>query len=254
MTISGKTAIITGAASGIGRCMATQFAAAGADILAVDWNAERLDDAVRTITADGGSITGVPGDVSDQEVAESLVGRALDAYGRLDVLVNNAGVMDYMQGVGELEDDIWRKVLNIDLDAVMFTSRRAVRHMRDNGGGSIVNVASAAGTGGGAAGAAYTAAKHAVVGLTRHTAWTYAQHGIRCNAICPGSTNTTIGESMPPERIDPSGSDRAGVFGALMPRLLEPDEIAALALFLASDESRALSGAIVAADAGWTAA
>jgi NAD(P)-dependent dehydrogenase (short-subunit alcohol dehydrogenase family) len=253
MRLNGKAAIITGAASGIGREMAAQFTAAGAQVLAVDWNQERLDDTVRMISDAGGTISGVFADVSDQGAAEGLVGAALTAYGRLDVLVNNAAVMDYMEGVGELSDDIWRRVLSINLDGPMYISRSAVRHMLEHGGGSIVNVASAAGTGGGAAGAAYTVAKHGLVGLTRNTAWMYAQRGVRCNAICPGSTNTTIGESMPPERVDPVGGERAGVFGALMPRLLEPDEIAAVAVFLASDESRALSGAIIAADAGWSA-
>jgi NAD(P)-dependent dehydrogenase (short-subunit alcohol dehydrogenase family) len=253
MRLNGKIAIVTGAASGIGREIATQFTAAGANVLAVDWNRERLEETVRTITAAGGTISGVFADVSDQATAESLVGQALTAFGRFDVLVNNAAVMDYMEGVGELSDDIWRRVLSVNLDGPMYTSRSAVRHLLEHGGGSIVNVASAAGTGGGAAGVAYTVSKHGVVGLTRNTAWMYAQRGIRCNAICPGSTNTTIAESMPPERVDPVGGERAGVFGALMPRLLEPDEIAAVAVFLASDESRALNGAIIAADAGWSA-
>jgi NAD(P)-dependent dehydrogenase (short-subunit alcohol dehydrogenase family) len=125
--------------------------------------------------------------------------------------------------------------------------------MLTHGGGSIVNVASTAGIHGGAAGAAYTASKHALVGLTRNTAWMYAQRGIRCNAICPGATKTNIGESMPHERLDAAGAARAGAFAALAPAYLEPSDIAALALFLASDEARNINGAIIPVDAGWAA-
>jgi len=125
------------------------------------------------------------------------------------VLCNNAGVMDYMQGVGELSDDIWRRVLSINLDGPMFTCRRAVRYMLTHGGGSIINVGSTASLHGGAAGAAYTASKHALVGLTRSTAWMYAKKGIRCNAICPGGTATNIGETMPQDRLDAAGAARA---------------------------------------------
>ena len=107
---------------------------------------------------------------------------------------------------------------------------------------------------GGAAGAAYTVSKHALVGLTRNTAWMYAKQGIRCNAICPGATATNIAETMPADRLDPAGSARAGEYAALIPAVLDPADIAALALFLASDESRHVNGAIITADAGWTAA
>jgi NAD(P)-dependent dehydrogenase (short-subunit alcohol dehydrogenase family) len=120
--------------------------------------------------------------------------------------------------------------------------------MTQHGGGAIINTASAAGIHGGAAGAAYTAAKHAVVGLTRNTAWMYAAKGIRCNAICPGATKTHIGETMPTERLDAAGAQRAQAFTALAPA-----DIAALALFLASDEARHINGAIIPADAGWAA-
>jgi NAD(P)-dependent dehydrogenase (short-subunit alcohol dehydrogenase family) len=253
MRLEGKVAIITGAASGMGLAMATRFAAEGARIVAADWNAQRLESAVANIQANGGAIVGVQGNIADQAMAEGLIDRALSAYGRLDVLCNNAGVMDYMQGVGELSDDIWRRVLSINLDGPMFTSRRAVRHMLEHGGGSIVNTASTAGIHGGAAGAAYTASKHALVGLTRNTAWMYAKQGIRCNAICPGATATNIGETMPADRLDPGGAQRAQSFAALAPAYLDPADIAALALFLASDESRHINGAIIPADAGWAA-
>lgn len=253
MQLQGKVAVVTGAASGIGLAIATRFAAEGASIIAGDWNAERLNDAVEGIKAKGGKIVGVQGNIADQADAERLIARAISEYGRLDALCNNAGVMDYMQGVGEVTDEIWRRVMGINLDGPMFTSRKAIQYMLEHGGGSIINVASTAGIHGGAAGAAYTASKHAVVGLTRNTAWMYAQRGIRCNAICPGATKTHISETMPPDKIDPVGAQRAQAFAALTPAYLEPDDIAGLALFLASDESRLINGAIIPADGGWAA-
>ena len=254
MRLEGKVAVVTGAASGIGLAIATRFAAEGVSVVAGDWNGDRLDAAVVAIRATGGTIVGAQGNIADRQAAEALVDLAISRYDRLDVLCNNAGVMDYMQGVGEVEDDIWRRVLSINLDGPMFTSRRAVQHMRRQGSGSIINIASIGGVQGGAAGAAYTVSKHGLVGLTRNTAWMYANEGIRCNAICPGATATNIAETMPPDRLDPFGAARAGAYAALIPATLEPREIADLALFLASDEARSINGAVIAADAGWTAA
>lgn len=254
MRLAGKTAAITGAASGIGLAIATRFAAEGAAVVAGDWNGERLDAAVEGIRAAGGTIVGQQGNIAERAAAEALVELAIATHGRLDVLCNNAGVMDYMQGVGELEDEVWRRVLSINLDGPMFASRRAVGQMLQQGSGAIVNIASIGGLHGGAAGAAYTVSKHALIGLTRNTAWMYAKQGLRCNAICPGATATNITETMPPDRLDAAGSARAGEYAALIPAVLDPADIAALALFLASDESRHVNGAIVTADAGWTAA
>jgi NAD(P)-dependent dehydrogenase (short-subunit alcohol dehydrogenase family) len=253
MRLQGKVAVVTGAASGIGLAIATRFAAEGASVVAGDWNAGRLETAVASIKANGGTIVGVQGNIADQADAESLIARAISEYGRLDALCNVAGVMDYMQGVGEVTDDIWRRVLGINLDGPMFTSRKAVQHMLEHGGGSIINIASTAGVHGGAAGAAYTASKHAVVGLTKNTAWMYAQRGIRCNAICPGATKTHIAETMPPDKLDHAGMARAQAFAALAPAYLEPEDIAGLALFLASDDSLRINGTIIPADAGWAA-
>jgi NAD(P)-dependent dehydrogenase (short-subunit alcohol dehydrogenase family) len=253
MRLQGKVAVITGAGSGMGLAMATRFAAEGSQIVAGDWNAQRLGEAVARIRSGGGAIVGAQGNIADKDTAERLIDLAITTYGRLDVLCNNAGVMDYMQGVGELSDDIWRRVLSINLDGPMFTSRRAIPQMIRQGGGSIINTASTAGISGGAAGAAYTVSKHGLIGLTRNTAWMYATKGIRCNVICPGGTKTNIGETMLPDRMDAAGAARAGAFAALMPAMLEPEDIATLALFLASDESRHINGAVIPADAGWTA-
>src|SRR5439155_18846924 len=133
-----------------------------------------LDAAVASIQASGGTIASAQGNIADQATAENLIDLALSSYGRLDVLCNNAGVMDYMQGVGELSDDIWRRVLSINLAGAMFTSRRAIRHMLTQGGGSSIDTASTAGIHGGASGAGYTSSTQPLVGPTRNTAWRYA--------------------------------------------------------------------------------
>jgi NAD(P)-dependent dehydrogenase (short-subunit alcohol dehydrogenase family) len=254
MRLQGKVTVVTGAASGMGQAIAVRFAAEGAAVVAGDWHAQRLEETAASIRKDGGTITAVQGNIAEQATAEHLVDLARSTYGRLDVLCNNAGVMDYMQGVGELADDIWRRVLSINLDGPMFTCRRAIPPMIAQGGGSIINIASIAGISGAAAGVAYTCSKHALVGMTRNTAWLYASKKIRCNAICPGGTMTNITETMPAERLDVEAGKRLGAFQGLQVDVLKPEDIAALALFLASDESRYINGAIIPADAGWKAA
>ncbi|MBM7845546.1 glucose 1-dehydrogenase [Herpetosiphon giganteus] len=253
MRLQDKVVVITGAASGMGLAMATRFAAEGAKLVLGDWNAERLEAALATIQATGAAVVGAQGNIAEQASAEALVDLAISTYGQIDVLCNNAGVMDSMQGIAEVSDETWRRVLGINLEGPMFTSRRAIKHMLEQGSGSIINVASTAGIHGGSAGAAYTASKHALVGLTRNTAWIYAKRNIRCNAICPGATKTNIVESMNRSTIDPTDAARVSEFTALAPAYLEPTDIANLALFLASDESHQINGAIIPADAGWAA-
>jgi NAD(P)-dependent dehydrogenase (short-subunit alcohol dehydrogenase family) len=254
MRIDGKIVVITGAGSGIGRATAGLFAAEGARVVASDRNADTLREVVDGIRARGGQATAVTGDVALRADAEAMIDRAIHEFGRIDVLVNNAGTMDYNHGVGSVSDETWDRLLAVNLTGPMYTSRRAVCSMLDSGGGAIVNVVSAAGVSGAVAGAAYTAAKHGLLGLTRNTAWMYAGRGIRCNAILPGGVRTDIVTGMDPARWDPAGTARVGSFHATMPAMLEPLDIARLALFLAGDESRNLNGAAIPADGGWLAA
>jgi NAD(P)-dependent dehydrogenase (short-subunit alcohol dehydrogenase family) len=254
MRLANKIAVITGAASGMGLAFATRFAAEGASVVVGDINAERLNAAVEGIRANGGKIIGLHGNIADRKDAEALVDAAVSEFGSLDVLVNNAGVMDHMHGVADLEDDMWRRIIAINLDGPMYTSRRAVPILEKKGGGSIINMASSSSTGGGSSGAAYTVAKHGLLGLTKQTAWRYAKAGIRCNAIAPGAVHTNIMESMPEDRIDKVGMARAWEFNALVPAVLEGSDVASLAVFLASDESRFINGVLIPADGGWKAA
>jgi NAD(P)-dependent dehydrogenase (short-subunit alcohol dehydrogenase family) len=250
MRLRDKVVVITGAASGMGRSIAIRFAAEGASLVVGDRHAQRLGEVVAHIRGGGAKIESATGDISEQSVAEALVDLAISSHGRIDVLVNNAGIMDHFQGAGELSNDVWRRVLATNLDGPMFMTRRALSYMLKQGGGSIVNIASLSSFSGASAGAAYTASKHGLLGLTRNTAWRYAKEGIRCNAICPGAVQTNIEESMPKSELDPKGMARAVEFFSLGSAYLDPSEIASLALFLASDEARYVNGSVVSADAG----
>jgi NAD(P)-dependent dehydrogenase (short-subunit alcohol dehydrogenase family) len=254
MKLEGKVAVITGAGSGMGRAMANLFAKEGAKIVAGEWNEKTLAEVVDEVRAAGGEITGIKANVANETEAEGVIDAATQTYGRIDILVNNAGVMDLNQGVGEVTDEIWQRVISINLNGPMYLSRRAIPTMVKRGGGSIVNIASIAGLGGGSAGVAYTVSKHGVIGLTRNTAYRYALEGIRCNAIAAGAVTTNIVQSVDTSKMDPQGSARAGVYYKLIPAQLQPVEIAHLALFLASDDARHINGAIIPADAGWRAA
>ncbi len=254
MRLEDKVTVITGAGSGMGRAMAGLFSAEGARILAADWNTESLDQVVAEVRAAGGEITGVQGNVAEQADCERIIDEAVAAYGGVDVLCNNAGVMDLFQGVASLEDTVWERVMGINVNGPMFLTRKVVPIMIARGGGSIVNTASAASIGGGASGAAYTVSKHALVGLTRSTAWTYAPQGIRCNAMACGGVETNIMQSVDPSKLDQAGAARYGAYQALIPAMLKPEEIAELALYLASDAARHVNGAIIPIDGGWTSA
>ena len=254
MKLNGKVAVITGGGSGMGREMSILFAKEGAKVVIGEWNAKTLEETIKTIRAAGGEVTGVKGNVAVQAEAEALIDAAIKTYGQVDILVNNAGVMDINQGVGEVSNEIWERVMGININGPMYLSRRAVPNMVSRHSGVILNIASVAGVSGAAAGAAYTVSKHALIGLTSNTAWRYVQDGIRCNAIAAGAVKTNIVESVDMSKMDPAGSQRSQAFYALIPAQLEALDIANLALFLVSDESRFINGAIIPADGGWLAA
>lgn len=254
MRLKGKVVIVTGAGSGTGRAMATLFAAEGASVVAAEWHAETLASVVDEVRGAGGSITGVHGNVAIEADCAAIVQAAIDAYGRVDALVNNAGVMDNNHGVGEVSNAMWERVLGINLHGPMYLSRLVVPKFVAQGGGAIVNVASVAGVGGGAAGAAYTVSKHALIGLTRNTAFTYAPDKVRCNAIVAGAIATNIMQSVDQTKMEPKATSRYQTWYAAIPATLDPVDIAELTLFLVSDASRHINGACIAADGGWTAA
>lgn len=254
MRLEGKVAVITGAGSGMGRAMANLFAAEGAKIVAAEWNEATLAEVVGEVKAAGGEIVGVQGNIAKDDDCGRIIDAAISSFGRLDVLCNNAGVMDVFAGVASVTDEVLERVFGVNIYGATYLSRRAVPIMIEQGGGSIVNTASVAGLMGGAAGVAYTMSKHALLGLTKSTAWQYGLKGVRCNAIAPGGVETNIMTSVDPSKIDAEGAARCQFAAQIIPGMLQAKDIADLALFLASDESKMINGAIIPADAGWAAA
>ncbi|HRN17540.1 MAG: SDR family oxidoreductase [Trueperaceae bacterium] len=253
MRLAGKVALITGAGSGMGRAMAIRFAAEGAKVFGADWNEASLQGVTDEVRAAGGEMRGLKTNVAVRAEVEAMVAAAVEAYGQLDILVNNAGVMDINQGAAEMDEEVYRRVMGVNVDGPVFASGAGIRAMGDKGG-VILNIASVAGVSGAAAGAAYTMSKHAVVGLTRNTAFLYGPKSIRCNAILAGAVVTNIMASVDAAKMDPYGSSRLQRYYGLIPAQLQPEDIASTALFLVSDEAKMISGALLAADGGWTAA
>lgn len=251
MKFEGKVAIVTGAASGIGKAIAEGYAHEGAKVVVSDMNLEGATAVADGIKANGGDAIAVKTNVTSLEDLETLFAETKQAFGKLDVLVNNAGIMDGMEPVGEISDERWDKVFAVNTTAVMRAMRIATAIFLEQGHGVIVNNISAGGLYGARAGAAYTASKHAVVGLTKNTAFMYADKNIRCNGIAPGGVATNIGSTM--TNISQMGMSRQHIGMALNPRIGQPEEIAKLAIFLGSDDASFINGQVVGADAGWTA-
>jgi NAD(P)-dependent dehydrogenase (short-subunit alcohol dehydrogenase family) len=247
-----KVAVVTGAASGMGKAIAELFAKEGAKVIVADLNLEGAEIVVEGITSNGGIASAVKVNVAKLAEIENMIDTAVSEYGTLDILVNNAGIMDGFEPVGDISDEKWDLIFDINTKGVMRATRKALPIFLEKGKGIIVNTASTGGLNGAHAGAAYGASKHAVVGLTKNTGFMYANKGIRCNAIAPGGVETNIGSSI--KNINEFGMSRAQLAHAVMPRAGQPEEIAQVALFLASDESSFVNGTVITADAGWTAA
>lgn len=246
-----KIAVITGAASGMGKAMAELFAANGMKLVLSDVNADGLAAVVKSISGTGAVVLGVPGSVADENIVKQLFDTAVQQFGRLDVLVNNAGVLDDFLPVGEVTNAVWERVMSINVNGPMYAMRLAVPQMLKQGGGSIINIASVGGLNGSRAGVAYTTSKHALIGMTKNVAFQYGDKGIRCNAIAPGAVNTNIGADV--KQPSALGYAKLSLGMGTSIRAGEPKEIAEIALFLASGNSSLLNGAVIVADAGWTA-
>ncbi len=252
MRLDGKVAVVTGASSGMGKEISLLFAKEGAKVVAVARRKERLEELVKDSTAFPGKIIAFAGDVGDKSANEAMIDFAIKEFGRLDVLVNNAGIMDNMIPMAEVTDELWNEVMKVNVYGPMCSCRKALDVMlKQDKGGVIINVASLGGLCGGRAGVAYTASKHAVVGMTKNIGYAYAKNKIRCNAICPGGVATEIGLTM--KNVSKFGAERCGCGMATNPRIGEASETARVALFLASDDSSFVNTTEIVADAGWSA-
>ncbi|MCR2812319.1 SDR family NAD(P)-dependent oxidoreductase [Microbacterium sp. zg.Y1090] len=242
---TGKTVIVTGAGSGIGRATASRVAREGGRVVAVDVSEERLAEfAAEHPQSD---IVTIVADITDDAGIARIVAAAGDT---IDALANVAGIMDDMTPIGEVTDAVWDRVMAINVTGTMKLTRAVIPAMLAQGGGSIVNTASEAALRGSAAGAAYTASKHAVVGLTKSTAFMYGPSGIRCNAVAPGATITNIEAKF----ASPLGAERVRGAMAILPDPVEADALAASITFLLSDDGVNINGVTLASDGGWSAA
>lgn len=247
MILKNKVAVVTGAGSGIGEAIAQLFAQQGAKVIAADILLPNVEEVAKQAEKD--MIYPVKADVSKEEDVRQMIEAATTQFGGLHILVNNAGIMDKMTPAHELTDDLWEKVLAVNVTGPMRAIRQALPIFMEQKEGCIINVASIGGIAGSRAGVAYTSSKHAVIGMTKNIGFQYSKLGIRCNAIAPGGVKTNIDLS------DPSafGSQKTAEGMASVPRIGESSEIAQVALFLASDASSFVNGSVITADAGWTA-
>lgn len=251
--LENKVSVITGAGSGMGKEIALLFAAEGSKVIATDIDQKRLDALKIEIKEKGGEVTTLISNIAKEEDIENMISVAVSTYGTLDILVNNAGIMDHFAPVAELENAMWEKVMKVNVDGPFKAMRSALKIFLKKGNGVIVNIASIGGLNGARAGAAYTASKHAVIGLTKNTGYMYSKSGIRCNAIAPGAVNTNIGDTIDFSKITPLVNERIMPGMTLNPRTGEPSEIAKVALFLASDDSSFVNASVITVDGGWSA-
>jgi len=254
--IDGKTAVVTGSGNGIGRAIATALAEAGAHVVVSDVLAEDGELTVAEITAAGGSAVFVAADVSVADQAAALIAAAVDRFGGLDVLVNNAGTGGAQLRLHELEPEDFDRVIDVNLRGTFLCTKYAIPHFLAAGDGRIVNIASTYGLIGAPKAPAYCASKGAIINLTRQLAVDYGPDGIRVNAICPGYIDTGLGRRGPTLSEEQFAAATAirETAAARQPlgRQAQPAEVAAVALFLASDAASFMTGSIVPVDGGCT--
>lgn len=245
----GKVAIVTGATSGVGRQVAYQLAEEGAEVVVCGRNEQRAAEVVDAIEAKGGKAVKVLVSMEDDDAPKQIVDAAMDAYGTVDILVNNAATDDPMniRGFQDLTEENYDRVMKVDVKAPTFLTKLVVPIMEEKGGGSIVNVSSIAGTGAGRGPLAYTIAKHGVIGLTRETEFYHGRNGVRCNAVLPGAVYTELTKA---DFDNPEHPLSKAIAMSPAGRPAQPEELANVITFLCSDDAFFIQGACVTADGG----
>ncbi len=246
----GKSVVVTGAGSGVGRAAALMFAAEGGNVVVVDRRELDAMDTAKRIQDGGGTVLAVAVDVSREADCQAMVEAAVAAFGRVDIAFNNAGIEPDGAPAAAEQTAAWDAAITSNLRAVFLSMKYEIATMVAVGGGTIVNVASIAGLVGDRNAASYTASKHGVVGLTKSAALDYIRHGIRINAICPGMTRAPTLH----DRFDDPDTQAAILSRYPIGRIAEPEEIARVALFLASDDASFIVGQAIAVDGGLSAA
>lgn len=247
--LDNKIALITGGNSGIGKATAELFASEGATVVIVARREEKNKECVDAICASGGKASYICGDVTDPTACKNVVDRMVEQYGRIDILVNNVGSADFNRSAKNVTDEFWNEIIQVNQSSVFYMSREVIRHMEPVQSGNIVNVSSIGGVFS-CAGVAYSAAKHAVIGITRNMAIQYVGQGIRINAVCPGPTNTPL---FSPEFEKLQDIEMAKITMKHIRKGLEPCEAieqAKAILFFASEDSAAITGQCLVVDQG----
>lgn len=243
----GKVALVTGGASGIGLACCKRLASEGASLAILDRDLAGAEAIAAELAAQGCAAVAIAVDVASSASVESAVGRAGDHFGRLDLVVNNAGIGGSMESLEDVSDELWDRTIGINLSGVFYVMRSAYKAISASGGGAIVNISSILGTVGLPNSAAYVAAKHGVIGLTRSAALNWGPRGVRVVAVCPTFVHTAMTEGMGEEAWQALIAQHA------LGRLPEADDIAATVAFLGSDDARAVTGSAHMVDAGYTA-
>ncbi len=252
MRLAGKTALITGAGTGIGAATARRFAAEGAKVVLVGPEAEPLE----RVASEVGGIA-VVGDAASTDLVRGAVQKAVGQFGGLDVLVCCAGVSE-RKGLLAVDDETWHRLMRVNLDTAVVSARESLPALLERGGGSIVVVASVAGLTASSENTPYITAKTALIGLVRSLAVDYGPQGVRANAVCPGLTRTPMTEPLMEQLAEQRGTTVDEAFARMnsvapLRRHADPSEIASVCLFLASDEASFVTGSVLVADGGQTA-
>lgn len=257
-SLDGRAALVTGAGAGIGRAIALALARAGARVAVVDLDASAGGAVAAEIREGGGMAVALQADVAHAPAVRAAVAEAAEVLGGLDILVNNAG-LQHVAPIAEFPEERWDRLVGVLLTGTFLCTKYALPHMVARRWGRVVNIASAHGLVASPFKCAYVAAKHGVVGFTKVAAWEAAEHGITVNAVCPGYVRTALVERQVADQARAHGIPEAEVVERVMlqtaaiKRLLEPEEVAALVLYLCSDAAAGITGAALPIDQGWTA-